>query len=168
MKWLKWLVRGLVALALFAAAGAVWLLGTESGLRWALEFAPADLELEAPRGTLTGTISFRRVAYQAARRARSHSRSTSSRFSPTRSRWNSSGSKVSSQEAGRKHPNPQPPSFRIRVADAQVKSVVFEGYEIHDLTAEYSGSGSRHEVQAAFSGAGARARLKGLWRSHFS
>ena len=64
MRLVKWLVRGLVALALVAALGVVWLLGTESGLRWALGFAPADLELEEPRGTLIGTISFERVAFQ--------------------------------------------------------------------------------------------------------
>src|SRR5512134_2044395 len=64
MRWLKWLVRGLVVLALLAAAGVVSLLGTESGLRWALGFAPADVELEEPRGTLMGTISFERVAFQ--------------------------------------------------------------------------------------------------------
>jgi hypothetical protein len=45
-------------------AGCGWLLGTESGLRWALGFAPADLKLEEPRGTLMGTISFERVAFQ--------------------------------------------------------------------------------------------------------
>ena len=36
MRWLKWLVRAAVGLALAAAVGVGWLLGTESGLRWAL------------------------------------------------------------------------------------------------------------------------------------
>jgi translocation and assembly module TamB len=164
MRWLKWLVRGLVALALFAAAGAVWLLGTESGLRWALGFAPADVELEGPRGTLIGTISFKRVAFQGSE-ARNVAfdlnllallaDTISVEFVRIESLVLKKFETKETSEPSTSFP------FRIRIADAQVKSVVFEGYEIHDLTAEYSGSASAHEVQAAFSGAGARARLKG-------
>lgn len=171
MKWLKWLVRGLVALALFAAAGAVWLLGTESGLRWALEFAPADLELEEPRGTLTGTISFKRIAYQGSE-ARNvaldlnllalFADTISVDFLRIESLTLVKPKTTDTSESSTPFP------FRIRVADAQVKSVVFEGYEIHDLSAGYFGSGSGHEVQVAFSGAGARARLKGLFAEAIS
>ena len=171
MRWLKWLVRGLVALALFAAAGAVWLLGTESGLRWALGFAPADLELEEPRGTLIGTISFERVAYQGSEaRKVSFEVNLLALFADTISVEFVRIESLVLKKPEAKTSEPSAPfPFRIRVADAQVKSVVFEGYEIHDLSAEYSGSGSGHEVQAAFSGAGARARLKGLlWRSHLA
>ncbi len=50
------------------------------------------------------------------------------------------------------------------MADARVKSLVFEDYEIHDLQAEYSGGASGHEAQAAFSAFGARARLKASLR----
>src|SRR5512134_3649179 len=166
MRWLKWLVRGLVVLALLAAAGVVSLLGTESGLRWALGFAPADVELEEPRGTLMGTISFERVAFQGSE-ARNVAfdlnllallaDTISVEFLRVESLVIVKPKTTDTSESSTPFP------FRIRVANAQVKSVVFEGYEIHDLTAEYSGSGSRHEVQAAFSGAGARARLKGVY-----
>src|SRR5262245_11010544 len=64
MRWVRWPVRALVILAALAAAGAGWLLGTESGLRWALGFAPAEITLEGPRGALIRTISFERVAFQ--------------------------------------------------------------------------------------------------------
>ena len=43
---MKWLLA-LVALAVAAALGAgAWLVGTESGLRWALRHAPQDLTVE--------------------------------------------------------------------------------------------------------------------------
>ncbi|HSA91311.1 MAG TPA: translocation/assembly module TamB domain-containing protein [Burkholderiales bacterium] len=161
---LRWFLRGLVFIVLLAAGGAVWLLGTESGLRWALGFAPADLELETPRGTLIGTISFERVAFQGSE-ARKVSfdlnllallaDTISVEFLRVESLTLKKPSMTTSEASA-------PFPFRIRVADAQVKSVVFEGYEIHDLSAEYSGSASGHELQAAFSGAGARARLKGV------
>src|SRR6185503_788305 len=64
MKWVKWPLRALVAAALLAASGVVWLLGTESGLRWALRFAPPGGELTGARGTLAGAMFFDRVAYQ--------------------------------------------------------------------------------------------------------
>lgn len=152
-------------MVLLAAGGAAWLLGTESGLRWALGFAPADLELDAPRGTLMGTISFERVAFQGSEaRKVSFDLNLLALLADTISveflRVESLTLKkpsITPSEASAPFP------FRIRVADAQVKSVVFEGYEIHDLSAEYSGSASGHALQAAFSGAGARARLKGVF-----
>jgi translocation and assembly module TamB len=170
MRLVKWLVRALVALALVAALGVVWVLGTESGLRWALGFAPADLELEEPRGTLIGTISFKRVAFQGSEaRNVAFDLNLLALLADTISvefvRIESLV--VKKPEAKTSEPS-APIPFRIRVADAQVKSVVFEGYEIHDLTAEYSGSGSGHEVQAAFSGAGARASLKGTFGEQIS
>src|SRR5688572_9156108 len=64
MKWVKWPLRALVAAALLAAAGVLWLLGTESGLRSALRFAPPGLEIDGARGALAGTMFFERVAYQ--------------------------------------------------------------------------------------------------------
>ena len=39
-------------------------MGTESGLRWALAFAPATVQLEGARGALIGTMSFDRVAFE--------------------------------------------------------------------------------------------------------
>jgi len=64
MKWLKWLVRTAVAAVLLAAVAAGWLLSTESGLRWALGFAPAGLTIEGARGALIRIISADRIAWQ--------------------------------------------------------------------------------------------------------
>ena len=68
MKWLKRLLRAAVGLvltlAVVAILGGAWLLGTESGLRWALRFAPDELTVEGPRGALAGTVSFERIAYE--------------------------------------------------------------------------------------------------------
>lgn len=68
---MRWLARlGLLVLvALAAAAGAgVWLVGTESGLRWALARAQAaadgKLEVEGARGVLAGAVAFERLAYR--------------------------------------------------------------------------------------------------------
>jgi translocation and assembly module TamB len=172
MKVLKWLVRGLLALVIVAAAGAAWLLGTESGLRWALGFAPAEVQLEEPRGTLLGTVSFKRVAFQGSE-ARNVAfdlnllallaDTISVEFVRIESLHLSKPPETKKESA-----SSAPFPFRIRVADAQVKSVVFEGYEIYDLTADYYGSGSAHEVQAAFSGAGARATVKASYGEQIS
>jgi translocation and assembly module TamB len=163
MRWLKWPVRAAVGLALVAAGGAVWLLGTESGLRWALGFAPPEIEIEGPRGTLAGAIAFDRVAFQG-----SEARNVAFEINLLALAADTISVEflhVDSLSLRR----PQAPAgpaaklpFRIRVADVQVKSAVFEGYEIHDLHAEYSGSASGHEAQASFSAAGARARVKAL------
>jgi len=53
-----------IAAGLAAAGALLWLLGTESGLRWALAFAPATVQLEGARGALIGTMSFDRVAFE--------------------------------------------------------------------------------------------------------
>ena len=162
MRWLKWLLRGAVALALAAASAAVWLLGTESGLRWALGFVPPALEIEGARGALVRTLSFERVAYQGsearkvvldvnllALAAGTISVEFVSAESVELQRPGESAGKTSTAFP-----------FRIRVADAEVKSLVFEGYEVHDLRGDYSGGASGHEAQASFSAAGARARIK--------
>ncbi|HEX5766707.1 MAG TPA: hypothetical protein VFX94_00610, partial [Burkholderiales bacterium] len=169
---LRWLVRGLVFILLLAAGGALWLLGTESGLRWALGFVPADIIiLEEPRGTLLGTVSFERVAFQGSEaRKVAFDLNLLALFADTISvefvRIDSlTLRRFETKEAS--EPSAGLP-FRVRVADAQVKSVVFEGYEIHDVSAEYSGERSGHKVQAAFSGAGARASLKGSFNEEIS
>jgi translocation and assembly module TamB len=162
MRWVKWPVRGGLALLLFAAAAAVWLLGTESGLRWALGFAPPELEIEGARGALVRTMSFERVAFQG-----SEVRNVSFELNLLALAADMLSVEFLRAESVRlKRPEPVAEKtsttlpFRIRVADAEVKSLVFEGYEIHDLRAEYSGSASGHEAQASFSAAGAHARLK--------
>jgi translocation and assembly module TamB len=171
MKFVKWLVRGLVALGLLVAIGAVWLVGTESGLRWGLGFAPDDVVLEGPRGALAGTISFERVAFQGSEaRNVSFEVNLLALLTDTLSvEFVRIESLLVKKPQAQKAPEPSAPfPFRIRVADAQVKSVVFEGYEIHDLSAQYSGSASGHEVQAAFSGAGARASVKAAFGERIS
>ncbi|HWM43050.1 MAG TPA: translocation/assembly module TamB domain-containing protein, partial [Burkholderiales bacterium] len=165
MRWLKWLVRAAVGLALAAAVGVGWLLGTESGLRWALaqaaKFGAARVELEGPRGALIRTISFERVAFQG-----SEARGVAFEFNLLALLADTISVeflRIDSLRLVRPQPSTEqstPLPFRIRVADAQVKSLVFEGYEIHDLQADYSGGASGHEAQASFSAVGARARLK--------
>jgi len=162
MRWLKWLLRGAVALALAAASAAVWLLGTESGLRWALGFVPPALEIEGARGALARTLSFERVAYQGSE-ARKVVLDVNllALAAGTISVEFVSAESVELQRPGESAGKTSTPfPFRIRVADAEVKSLVFEGYEVHDLRGEYSGSASGHEAQASFSAAGARARIK--------
>src|SRR5262245_61730053 len=61
---IKWLVRSALALAAAFLAGAFWLLGTESGLRWALGFAPPQLVVEAPGGALAREVRAERVAWE--------------------------------------------------------------------------------------------------------
>jgi len=162
MRWLKWLLRGAVALALAAASAAVWLLGTESGLRWALGFVPPALEIEGARGALARTLSFERVAYQGSE-ARKVVLDVNllALAAGTISVEFVSAESVELQRPGESAGKTSTPfPFRIRVADAEVKSLVFEGYEVHDLRGDYSGGASGHEAQASFSAAGARARIK--------
>src|SRR5262245_18621891 len=161
MRWLKWPVRAAVVLALLAMAGVLWLLGTESGLRWALGFAPPEIAFQGARGTLLGTIGFERVAYGG-----SEARKVEFELNLLAL----AGDTVSIEffrAQGLSIARPQPSTgpakaipVRIRLADAEVKSLVFEGYEIHDLRLDYSGSGAGHSAQAWFSFAGAQARVK--------
>ncbi len=170
LKWLKWLVRSAVALALAAAAGALWLLGTESGLRWVLGFAPPPLEIEGARGALARTLSFERVAYQGSEARKvvldvNLLALAAGTISVEFVRAESIKLQRPGESAGK---TPAILPLRIRVADAQVKSLVFEGYELHDLRGDYSGSASGHEAQAWFSVAGARARIKGVVTAEFA
>ena len=68
---MKWLARfGLLFLLLvaFLLGAAAWLVGTEAGLRWALERAEAaaggKLTLEGVSGVLAGTIAIERLTYE--------------------------------------------------------------------------------------------------------
>ena len=68
---MKWLARfGLLFLLLvaFLLGAAAWLVGTEAGLRWALERAEAaaggKLTLEGASGVLAGTIAIERLTYE--------------------------------------------------------------------------------------------------------
>jgi len=170
MSWLKWLVRGAVALALAAAAGTLWLLGTESGLRWALGFAPPEIEIEGASGALARALSFERVAYQG-----SEARKVVLEVNLLAlAAGTISVEFVRAENVELQRPRESAGKtstifpLRIRVAEAEVKSLVFEGYEVHYLRADYSGSAAGHEAQAAFSAAGARARIKGVVTPDFA
>jgi translocation and assembly module TamB len=168
LRWLRWLIRAGVALALAAAAGIVWLLGTESGLRWALGFAPPGIQIEEPRGSLLGTMSFERLAFQG-NEARNISFDLNL-LALLADRISIEFLRVESLTLERPEPSTSQAAipFRVRLADAEVKSLVFEGYEINNLRLEYSGSAAGHDAQAAFSFAGARARIKASLTSEFS
>src|SRR5687768_18249201 len=133
MDWLKWMVRAGVALALAAAAGAGWLLGTESGLRWALarvlDYAPPGLEVEEPRGALLGTVSFERLAYQGqeARRV-AFELNLLALLADTISLEFLRADSVTLKRPQGSGDRPATLPFGVRVADAQIRSVTFEGY----------------------------------------
>ena len=153
MRWLRWLVRGAVALPLVAAAAALWLLETESGLRWALAFAPPGLEIEGARGALAGTMSFERVAYQGSEARKvvldvNLFALAADTISVEFVRAESIKLQRPGESAGRTSTTLP---FRVRIADAEVKSLAFEGYEVRDVRADYSGGASGHEAHASFS-----------------
>lgn len=134
-------------------------MGTESGLRWALAFAPATVQLEGARGALIGTMSFDRVAFEGSEaRNVAFELDLLALFTDTLSveflRIESLSLKKPATGGGGTIP------LRIRLRDVEVKSVVYEGYELHGLRGSYAGSASVHEADASFSAAGARARLK--------
>src|SRR5574341_15964 len=166
MKWLRitWLkgpARIGVAALLLAAAGVLWLLGTESGLRWALRFAPSDIELAGPRGTFLGTIGFDRIAFQGSEaRSVEFDLNLLSLLGDTVSIEFLRAENIELSRRKSEAPTSAALPVRIRLADGQVKSLVYEGYEIHDLRLDYSGSAAGHAAQAWFSCAGARARVK--------
>src|SRR5262245_30385304 len=157
---MKWLLRAFLALAVALFVAAAWLLGTPSGLRWALGFAPPQLVVEAPRGALAGEIGAARVAWEGTE-ARNVSLQINllALFTDTVS---ISFVRIDSLTIKRPEDDKENSVLpvRIKVSDAQVKSVVFEGYEIHDLALDYTGSALGHEIAAVFQAAGARARVK--------
>src|SRR5882672_4608729 len=61
---MKWLLRLTFGLAAAFLAAAFWLLETESGLRWALGYAPRELLVEGPGGALAREIAAERVAWE--------------------------------------------------------------------------------------------------------
>ena len=163
MKWVKWPLRALIAAALLAAIGVVWLLGTESGLRWALRFAPPEVELTGTRGTLAGAMFFDRVAYQG-----SEALNVSLDLNLLALAADTIAVDfVRIETLHLKRPEGSREqkgsiAFRLRVAEAEVRSLVYEGYEIHDLRASYKGGTSGHEAEASFGAAGARARVSAV------
>src|SRR5262245_39735871 len=133
---MKWLLRFAVALLTVLVLAAGWLLGTESGLRWALGFAPRGLAVDEPRGALAREIRAARVAWDGVVDARKVSFQINllalltDTISVNFVRIESLAVKRpegSKEESGFVLP------IRIKVADAHAKSVVFEGYEANDV-----------------------------------
>src|SRR5688572_13215111 len=128
---MKWLLRAVLALALLLLGGAAWLLGTTSGLRWALGFAPPQLVVENPRGALAREIGADRVTWEGI-----EARSVSFQINLLAlltdtisvSFLRIDALTIRRPEGSREETNFILP-IRIKVSDAQVKSVVFEGYE---------------------------------------
>ena len=158
---MKWLLRLTLALAVAFLAAAAWLLETESGLRWALGYAPRELVVEGVRGALAREIAAERVAWEDIE-ARKVSFQVNL-FALLADTVSVSFLRVDSLKITLKKEETTPPfvlPVRIKLSDAQVKSLVFEGYEANDLRLEYTGSALGHDVAASFRAAGARAKLK--------
>jgi translocation and assembly module TamB len=170
MKSLKWLLRAALAAAVLAAAGAAWLLGTEAGLRWALRFAPAELEIEGARGALVRAISAERVAWQGseARQIEFQLNLLSLLADTISVEFLHVETLLLKRPPSSEQQNSTALPFKVRVSDVQIKSVVFEGYEINELRADYSGTAERHEAQASFTAAGARARIKATYEKELA
>lgn len=160
---MKWLLRAVLALAVAFLGVAGWLLGTGSGLRWALGFAPPALVVEAPRGALAREISAERVAWDGIVEARkvSFQLNLLALLADTVS---VSFLRIDSLTIKRPEGSKEETGFvlplRIKVSDAQVKSVVFEGYEANDVQLDYTGSALGHDIAGGFRAAGARAKVK--------
>src|SRR3954469_15030983 len=162
---MKSILRLLVGLAVAFVAAAFWLLETESGLHWALGFAPRELAAEGVRGALAREISADRVAWEGIE-ARNVSLQVNllallgDTVSVSFVRIDSLDIRLSGEKKAETSGPALP--LRIKVSDAQVKSVVFQGYEINDLKLDYTGSALGHDLAATFRGAGARATLKAV------
>jgi translocation and assembly module TamB len=159
---MRWLPTLLLTLAGALLAAAVWLLGTESGLRWALSHAPAGLALEDPHGALGGEIRAKRVAWEGIE-ARGVSLQVhllallGDTVSVGPVRIDALDVRLpQGKHDGSKGGLP----LQVKVSDAEVRSVTYEGYEVNDLRLDYTGSASGHQIDASFRAAGGRATLK--------
>jgi translocation and assembly module TamB len=161
---MKWLLRLVVVLAVAFLGAASWLLGTQSGLRWALGFAPRELVVEGARGALAREMAAERVAWDGIVEARQVSfqinllalltDTVSINFLRVETLA------LKRPEGSREQDSSFVLPLRIKVSDAQVKSVVFEGYEANDVVLDYSGSALGHDIAGGFRAAGARAKAK--------
>ena len=159
---MKWLLRATLLLATLALGAAFWLLETESGLRWALGFAPPALVVEGPRGALAREIGAERVAWEGieARKVSFEVNLLALLLDTVAVNFVRIESLSIKVEKTAEEKTTPPLPIRIKVSDAEVKSVVFEGYEINDLKLDYTGSPLGHDLAATFRGAGARAKVK--------
>src|SRR5262245_32755271 len=156
---MKWLLRILVFLAAVTVGAAFWLLETGSGLRWALGFAPQKLAVENPRGALAREIGADRVAWEGieARNVSFELNLFALLVDTVSVQFVRIDSLVVTLKPSDGQPVPPLP-VRIKVSDAQLKSLVVEGYEANDVRLDYSGSPLGHEVSGSFRAAGARAK----------
>ena len=158
MKWLLALVGLLVAAALAAAA---WLVGTESGLRWALRHAPQDLTVEGPGGTLAGTLSAQRLAYRGvAARGVEVRVSLGALLTGTLVLDRLHVQDLLVALGPREDRERERLPLRLRITNATVDKLNVEGYELHNLRLEYSGDLDGHRLDAGFSLSGAAARVR--------
>jgi translocation and assembly module TamB len=159
---MRWLPTLLLTLAAALLAAAVWLLGTESGLRWVLSHAPAELAVEEPHGVLGGEITAKRIAWQGIE-ARGVALQVhllallGDTVSVGPVRVDALDIKLPPAKGGESKGGLP---LQIKVSDARVRSVTYEGYEVNDLALDYSGSANGHQIDASFRAAGARATLK--------
>ena len=161
---MKWILRVTIGLAAALLGAAFWLLGTESGLRWALGFAPAELVVEAPRGALAREVGAERVAWNGIEaRKVSLQLNLLALLADTVSvdfvRIESLDIRLP-KDASQETKAPAALPVRIKLSDAEVRSLVVEGYEANDVKLDYSGSALGHDIDASFRAAGARAKLK--------
>jgi translocation and assembly module TamB len=157
---MKWLLRAVLVLAVAFLCAAFWLLETESGLRWALGYAPRELVVEGVHGALAREIAAERVAWEDIE-ARKVSFEVNL-FALPAGTVSVNFLRIESLSIKLKKDDGKPQTLlplRIKVADAQVKSLVVEGYEVNDLRLDYTGSALGHDVAASFRAAGARAKL---------
>jgi translocation and assembly module TamB len=166
------LVRAVLALVLASliavAAAAAWLAGTQSGLRWLLRHAPAELSLENPRGTLASGVAFDRVAW-----AGSEAIGVSFQLDLDALLYGTVSIGHLQVDSLRAVPPPAGTGgepgvlpFRIRIAGARISRVAFMDYQIRDLVADYSGGPTGHRAQAAFSAFGAPVKMKAALSAH--
>ena len=161
MRFLKWLVRGLVALALLAALGVAGCSGPKAGC------AGRSARARRPRARRAARHADRHDLVRARRLPGQRGAQGRLRFEPPRALADTISvefvrieSLVVRKPETKKTSEPSTPfPFRIRVADAQVKSPVFEGYEIHDSRRVFR-ERLRPRSASRFSGAGARASMK--------
>jgi translocation and assembly module TamB len=158
---MKWFLAAIALVLVAAGAAAAWLLGTESGLRWALRHAPADLTVEGARGKLAGTISAERLAYRGvAARGVEVSVSLGALFTGTLVVDRLHVQDLLVTLGPREDRERERLPLRVRVANATIDKLNVEGYELHNLKLDYSGGLEGHRLDAGFSVSGAAARVR--------
>src|SRR5262245_42392420 len=132
---MKWLLRLLFVVAVLVLGAAFWLLETESGLRWALGFAPRRLAVDNPRGALAREIAADRVAWDEieARKVSFEVNLFALLVDTVSVRFVRVDSLVVRIKPSDGQPAAPALPLRIKVSDAQVKSLVIEGYEANDI-----------------------------------